>query len=109
MDVVCRGVYRTIELADGWNGRIISTQVYFSAYYPFQMIDCTALPDPVSSLLDVLDGAMVVLAMYTWNILHPGIVLAQDEQLGRAEILTEDKFRNNDGSRPSMMKRRSDV
>ena len=26
-----RAVYRTIELADGWNGRIISTQVYFSA------------------------------------------------------------------------------
>ncbi|KAI0773340.1 RTA-like protein, partial [Irpex lacteus] len=38
-----RCVYRTIELADGWNGRIISTQVYFN----------------------VLDGAMVVLAMYT--------------------------------------------
>jgi hypothetical protein len=24
------GVYRTIELAGGWNGRVISTQVYFS-------------------------------------------------------------------------------
>jgi hypothetical protein len=24
------GVYRVVELADGWNGRIISTQVYFS-------------------------------------------------------------------------------
>lgn len=25
-----RSIYRTIELSDGWNGRIISTQVYFS-------------------------------------------------------------------------------
>lgn len=25
-----RSIYRTIELADGWNGRIIETEVYFS-------------------------------------------------------------------------------
>jgi hypothetical protein len=25
-----RSIYRTIELSDGWNGRIIHTQVYFS-------------------------------------------------------------------------------
>lgn len=48
-----RSIYRTIELSDGWNGRIISTQVYFN----------------------VLDGAMVVLATYTLNILHPGYLL----------------------------------
>ncbi|RXW21356.1 hypothetical protein EST38_g4506 [Candolleomyces aberdarensis] len=45
-----RAVYRTIELADGWTGRIIGTEVYFN----------------------VLDGAMVVLAIYTLNIIHPG-------------------------------------
>ncbi|KAF9517377.1 hypothetical protein BS47DRAFT_1339671 [Hydnum rufescens UP504] len=44
-----RAVYRTIELSNGWGGRIIQTQVYFN----------------------VCDGAMVVLAMYTLNILHP--------------------------------------
>lgn len=27
-----RAVYRTAELADGWNGQIIATQVYFSQY-----------------------------------------------------------------------------
>jgi len=48
-----RAVYRTIELADGWNGRIISTQVYFN----------------------VLDGAMVTLAIYTLNFAHPGVFL----------------------------------
>jgi len=48
-----RAVYRTIELADGWNGRIISTQIYFN----------------------VLDGAMVTLAIYTLNLAHPGFLL----------------------------------
>ncbi|KAJ6597470.1 RTA1-domain-containing protein [Mycena vulgaris] len=48
-----RSVYRTIELSTGWTGRIIHTEVYFN----------------------VLDGAMVVLAMYTINIVHPGLLL----------------------------------
>ncbi|KAF7354226.1 hypothetical protein MVEN_01110400 [Mycena venus] len=48
-----RSVYRIIELASGWNGRIIETQVYFN----------------------VLDGGMVVLAIYTLNIAHPGVLL----------------------------------
>lgn len=29
-DCMRRSVYRTIELSDGWDGRIISTQRYFS-------------------------------------------------------------------------------
>ncbi|KAJ2915919.1 hypothetical protein MD484_g4509, partial [Candolleomyces efflorescens] len=45
-----RAVYRTIELSDGWSGRIITTEVYFN----------------------VLDGAMVILAIYTLNLVHPG-------------------------------------
>ncbi|KAF9035021.1 hypothetical protein BDZ89DRAFT_1062273 [Hymenopellis radicata] len=48
-----RAVYRTIELVDGWAGRIIETEVYFN----------------------VLDGAMVIVAIYTVNILHPGLLL----------------------------------
>ncbi|KAH9941797.1 RTA1 like protein-domain-containing protein [Epithele typhae] len=48
-----RAVYRTIELADGFDGRIIHTQVYFN----------------------VLDGAMVTLTMYTLNVLHTGRLL----------------------------------
>jgi len=50
-----RAVYRTIELANGWNGRIISTELYF----------------------DVLDGAMVTLAIYTLNFAHPGHLLSK--------------------------------
>ena len=63
-----RSIYRTIEVAfssvynsdallahyieqlnDGWTGRIISTEIYFN----------------------ILDGSMIVLAMYTMNIFHP--------------------------------------
>ncbi|KAF9461865.1 RTA1 like protein-domain-containing protein [Collybia nuda] len=57
-----RAVYRTIELADGWTGRIISTEVYFN----------------------VLDGGMVVLAIYAFNFAHPGVMLQTDFQ-GRSE------------------------
>ncbi|KAL5519103.1 hypothetical protein ACEPAH_786 [Sanghuangporus vaninii] len=49
-----RAVYRTIELSDGWRGRIIETEVYFN----------------------VLDGAMIVLAICTINFFHPGFLLA---------------------------------
>ncbi|KAJ7481836.1 RTA1-domain-containing protein [Mycena latifolia] len=48
-----RSVYRTIELSTGWTGSIIHTEVYFN----------------------VLDGAMVVLAIYTINFAHPGLLL----------------------------------
>lgn len=51
--LLIRAIYRTIELSNGWEGRIIHTQVYFN----------------------VLDGAMVVLAMWTLNFLHPGHLL----------------------------------
>ncbi|KAF8895226.1 RTA1-like protein [Infundibulicybe gibba] len=53
-----RSVYRTIELSDGWDGRIISTQLYFN----------------------VLDGAMIVLAIYTLNLAHPGFLLASSKE-----------------------------
>ncbi|KAG6330010.1 hypothetical protein ID866_9078 [Astraeus odoratus] len=48
-----RAIYRTVELTDGWNGRIISTELYFN----------------------VLDGGMVILAIFTLNIFHPGFLV----------------------------------
>ncbi|KAJ7246443.1 RTA1-domain-containing protein [Mycena rebaudengoi] len=50
-----RSIYRTIELQNGWNGRIIHTEVYFN----------------------VLDGGMVVLAIFTMNFAHPGFLLRE--------------------------------
>ncbi|KAJ7075210.1 RTA1-like protein [Mycena belliarum] len=49
-----RSIYRIIELATGWHGKIIETEVYFN----------------------IFDGAMVVLAIYTVNLAHPGRLLA---------------------------------
>ncbi|CDO68773.1 hypothetical protein BN946_scf184989.g39 [Trametes cinnabarina] len=48
-----RSIYRVAELSNGWGGKIITTEVYFN----------------------VFDGAMIVLAMYTMNALHPGLLL----------------------------------
>ncbi|GJE93225.1 RTA1 domain-containing protein [Phanerochaete sordida] len=51
--LLVRAFYRVCELADGWNGRIISTQWLFNLF----------------------DGAMIVLTMYTLNAFHPGRLL----------------------------------
>ncbi|KAJ4501828.1 RTA1 like protein-domain-containing protein [Lentinula lateritia] len=59
-----RSVYRTIELADGWTGRIITTQVYFN----------------------VLDGAMVTLAIFTLNFAHPGLLLSEPGKPGLQSV-----------------------
>ncbi|KAJ7268620.1 RTA1-like protein, partial [Mycena rebaudengoi] len=50
-----RPIYRTIELQDGWTGHTIHTELYFN----------------------VLDGGMVVLAMFTMNFAHPGFLLRE--------------------------------
>ena len=65
-------IYRTAELADGWHGKIISDQVLFSTLL-FLIMEWR-----ISDFLftDVLDGAMVILAMYTMNIAHPEFLLA---------------------------------
>ncbi|KZT19938.1 RTA1-domain-containing protein [Neolentinus lepideus HHB14362 ss-1] len=53
-----RAIYRTIELANGWEGRVIRVQRYFNG----------------------MDGAMVALAVFTLNVLHPGFLLGSDEE-----------------------------
>ncbi|KAJ7064022.1 RTA1-like protein [Mycena amicta] len=59
-----RAVYRVIELSDGWTGRIIHTQVYFN----------------------VLDGAMITLAMFTLNFAHPGFLLHGSPPEGKEQL-----------------------
>ncbi|KAJ6553000.1 RTA1-like protein, partial [Mycena capillaripes] len=48
-----RCMYRIVDLADGWNGTVLTTELYFN----------------------VLDGGMVLLALFTMNIAHPGLLL----------------------------------
>jgi len=69
-----RAIYRTIELSEGWNGRIISNELYFSTSHIFLVcFHCSQLL--MDNVIDVLDGAMVTIAMYTINIGHPGLLL----------------------------------
>ncbi|KAJ3809465.1 RTA1-domain-containing protein [Lentinula aff. lateritia] len=53
-----RAIYRTVELTDGFHGKIIETQWLFN----------------------VFDGAMIVLAMYAFNVAHPGRLLVEDQE-----------------------------
>lgn len=74
--VACSAIYRLIELSDGWNGKVISTQWLFSKwplYFIARSFICMILT--YSSSTDVFDGAMVVLAMITLAVLHPGYLL----------------------------------
>ncbi|KAF7292585.1 hypothetical protein MIND_01156000 [Mycena indigotica] len=69
-----RSVYRLIELAGGWEGRIIHTQVYFN----------------------VLDGGMIVLAIFTWNFVHPGVFLAPPQAVLHFEEVKRTRSRETD-------------
>ncbi|CAE6423948.1 unnamed protein product [Rhizoctonia solani] len=51
--ILIRSIYRTIELTDGWNGRIISTEKWFNWF----------------------DGGAIVMAMVTFNVFHPGLLI----------------------------------
>lgn len=51
--LVIRTVYRTIELQDGWGGRIIAEEHLFNA----------------------LDGMPITVAMFTLNVFHPGLLV----------------------------------
>ncbi|KAF8496742.1 RTA1-like protein [Russula emetica] len=55
--ILIRTIYRVVEFASGWNGKVIATQWVFN----------------------VFDGTMIVLAMYTLNLFHPGIYLREDD------------------------------
>ena len=57
--IYARSIYRTIELAQGWDGYLITTQRYFVA----------------------LDGVMMVAAVAVFNVFPPGWLLP--ETVGR--------------------------
>ncbi|KAF7289554.1 putative RTA1-like protein [Mycena kentingensis (nom. inval.)] len=55
--LLIRAIYRTLELKDGFAGRIISTE----------------------RLFNILDGAMIVFAIITLNVIHPRTYLTVDD------------------------------
>ncbi|KAH9858168.1 RTA1-domain-containing protein [Lenzites betulinus] len=64
--IYIRSAYRVVEFIDGFNGKIAHTQILFN----------------------VFDGAMVTLAMYTLNFMHPGQLL-QKTAAESAYVLTD--------------------
>ena len=73
-----RAVYRLIELSDGWHGRIISNELYFSKFI-------LELLHPIKHILkhglDVLDATMIVIVMFIMIIIHPGRFLSEFDVL----------------------------
>lgn len=59
--MIIRGVYRSIELLEGWRGYLITTERYFIA----------------------LDGVMMIIAVAVFNFAHPGLLLERTSR--RAE------------------------
>ncbi|KAH8827430.1 RTA1-like protein [Flagelloscypha sp. PMI_526] len=57
-----RAIYRLIELSDGWTGEIITTEKWFN----------------------IFDGTMVVLAIWSLNLAHPGRLLPKPRLTGKA-------------------------
>ena len=68
--IACRSIYRIIEFSDGYNGKIAHTQVLFS-----ELLRMLLLFRISPAHIDVFDGMMVTLAMYTLNAMHPGMLL----------------------------------
>jgi hypothetical protein len=56
-------IYRILELATGWNGRVMHTEVYFNLF----------------------DGGMVILAIFTTNFAHPGRLLGSRREAAKAQ------------------------
>lgn len=68
--IYARSIYRTIELAQGWDGYLITNERYFIA----------------------LDGAMMVAAVAVFNVFHPGWLSPQTIE-GNRESVDKDSQR----------------
>jgi hypothetical protein len=83
--LLIRSIYRTVELAGGWSGKIIETEWLFSSsllsnLYPPQVLI-------IVPLADVFDGAMIVIATFTLNFLNPGMLLAgYEDRIQRVDV-----------------------
>ncbi|KAK5800512.1 hypothetical protein VI817_002724 [Penicillium citrinum] len=79
LSVVCiyiRSIYRTIELSQGWSGYLITHESYFIA----------------------LDGAMMIVAVAVFNVLHPGWLLPRNVATSKREAPSVDDVELNHSS-----------
>jgi hypothetical protein len=65
--IIIRTIYRLIEFKDGFHGKVISTQWLFN----------------------VFDGLMIVLAMFTLNLFHPGTYLGNRDDYTAVPLSNE--------------------
>lgn len=84
--LLIRSIYRIVELAGGWDGKIIATQWLFSSSMPNNLL----LPQVLIIVLlaDTFDGSMIILATFTLNFLHPGRLLAEYNRIQRVDVGT---------------------
>jgi hypothetical protein len=68
--IYVRSIYRTIELLQGWTGYLITTETYFV----------------------VLDGAMMVLAVVVFNVIHPGWFMPTKKEVKLATSTSMESF-----------------
>ncbi|KAK6530551.1 hypothetical protein TWF281_007394 [Arthrobotrys megalospora] len=86
LSVTCiyiRSIYRTIELLEGWDGYLITTERFFIA----------------------LDGAMMIIAVGVYNFVHPALLLPNPSDKKRIEGMGSDE----EGSRVQTMGKRGDA
>ncbi|KAK0457330.1 RTA1 like protein-domain-containing protein [Desarmillaria tabescens] len=90
MRLFVRAEYRVIELEEGWGGRIFTTEVYFST-----CSGVTALTVILINETNVLDGAMIMLAISTFNLFHPGKIFRTRElrYVGPAYSMKKSRYR----------------
>ncbi|KAF3906828.1 hypothetical protein ABW21_db0200015 [Orbilia brochopaga] len=85
LSVTCiyiRSIYRTIELLQGWDGYLITTERYFIA----------------------LDGAMMIIAVGVYNIVHPALLLPRP-----GEKVAESSIDEEAGARLQSMGQRGET
>ncbi|KAI0275395.1 RTA1 like protein-domain-containing protein [Gloeopeniophorella convolvens] len=62
--IFVRCIFRTVELAEGWRGKLATTEWYFA----------------------VFDAAMIVIAMFAINVFHPGFLLRRQRNYGARDL-----------------------
>lgn len=75
--IITRGVYRSIELVQGWDGYLITHEIYQVS--SFLVEQCA---DRVLIRQNVLDGIPMVIAVAVFNVINPLWVLPKKEKWG---------------------------
>jgi hypothetical protein len=71
--IFIRCIYRTVELLGGWTGYIVTHEVYFAC----------------------LDGLPMVIALFAFNIFHPGRYIKNDNGNNAVNTVSEAKMNDN--------------